>query len=781
MIRYMSHKKTAARYEQARQYGGPVLFAVLLFFTICLASASTVKQTALVLTVLVLAAVLLFFSRLRDRFRAPVMALALLVCADGVSLFYAVSGKFSLYEFLKVLIAFCIALLILALSGGENGQAGRRAAAVLEGSIALMGLVSIDMFSTRLLSGTVVKILGVFSADYNHLDALEVNVRMLSLFGNPNIFAGCAGIGVLLALGLAVSSENRVRLVHLVCLYLNALAFLLAFSMGAIAAISPAFVLCLVFERRERRPALLVLMVETLLLTGISVAVISMTSFDSWTGVQPIPLLCAALGAAALCVLDCVLGQRAARVLARYGRGVLLFSGGILALLAVYVLLAWNVTGGVTLQAGQAIRRAAYPAPGGCALVVQEGELPITVLVEAQNQQDTMMHTNSVLYQGPLAGASFEVPEDRLVVYFTFAAQADAHLEEVRWESGGESGSIPLEYKLLPLFVANRIQGLVANQNAIQRLVFFTDGLKLFRRSPIVGLGMGAYENGVQSVQSFRYQTKYAHNHYIQMLVETGIVGLILFIGLFAAAALALWRARKAEEPHPLLPVLGAALAFMAGHAFVEVVFSTYAYLPLAFGVVALITLCTVPAEERVTKKLKTNALLASAALLGAFGVLLSCNMQAQAMSRRATSLSDLEQAAFYDKFEWADHMLTYVINAAELEVDGEERIKADQYAERLSRLNSNTIPIYLAEYYFRSGLTQKGMDMIEKYVNYVSSEADTWNQAFSLLEHYDTGSEVYRAGVARIYQLLQDWNAANMGEIELSEAAEAYLAQALG
>ena len=516
----MAHRKTKTLRALDWQYGGPVLFAVLLFFTICFSSGSTIKGTALLLTILVLAAVFPFFSRLRDRFRAPVIALALVVLADGVSTFYAVSGKFALYEFLKVLISFCIALLMLAVPKDEDGQVGLRCAAVLEGSIALMGLVSIDMISTRLLSGPVLGFWGVFAPDYAQVDGLEVGVRMTSLFLNPNIFVGCAGIGVLLSPGLALSSERRVRLFHLSCLYLNSLAFILAFSMEASGAIALAFLLYLVFEVRERRPALLLLMVETLLLTVLSAALISMTSFTAWTGPRPVPILCA---------------------------------------------------------------------------------------------------------------------------------------------------------------------------------------------------------------------------------------------------------------------VLGMALVFMAGHAAVEVVFSSYSYLPLAFGVFALITLCAAPSEAGEKKRLKTRALLASSALLGAFGVLLICNMQAQSLSERATSLSDLEQAVFFDRFEWADHMLSYVLNSIELEVDGATRSQADRYAERLSKVSSNAIPIYLAEYYLSTGRTQRGMEMVEKYVDYVSSDPDTWNQAFGLLEYYDTGDETYRTGVAHIYQLLQNWSAVNMGEITLSEAAAAYIARTLG
>ena len=48
--------------------------------------------------------------------------------------------------------------------------------------------------------------------------------------------------------------------------------------------------------------------------------------------------------------------------------------------------------------------------------------------------------------------------------------------------------------------------------------------------------------------------------------------------------------------------------------------------------------------------------------------------------------------------------MLTYVVQVTGTEPEGEIREKADRYAERLGRLESNSIPIYLAEYYLDSG-----------------------------------------------------------------------------
>ena len=124
-----------------------LLAAALYFLAVCLTSAATGKMAGMLLAVLTLSSVFLFFSRLRDRIGVPLLLLAAVVLMDGISTFYAVSGKFALYEFLKVLSAFCLTLLLLA--AAPEGEPGRWIASVLEGFGALAGVVSIDLLSTR--------------------------------------------------------------------------------------------------------------------------------------------------------------------------------------------------------------------------------------------------------------------------------------------------------------------------------------------------------------------------------------------------------------------------------------------------------------------------------------------------------------------------------------------------------------------------------------------------------------------------------------------------------
>jgi len=724
----------------------------------------------MVLLLLTLALSFLRFPALRGRITPALLALLLLTALDGFSTLYAVSGKFALDEFLKICAAFCLTLCLLAVAPGR--EPGRWIASILSGAAALAGLVSIDLISTRFLSGALLNLLFRVSSDYEGLTGLEAGVRMTSLFANPNIFAGIAGLGVLLALGLAISARKEgERRAHLCCLSVSSLAFLLAFSMGASAMIALAFLVYLIMERRERRPALFALMAETLVLTLVSSAVISLTSFDAWTEPRPIPLLCAVLGAAVLCTLDQILGRRLAEQLAKRGRGTLFAAAGAVVLLGAFLLLACNLTGAAELPAGGSLRRAAYPKPGDYTLSVQSSG-PLNVTIESQNQQDTMMHTSTVLYSGPAGGAAFPVPEGSLVTYYNFPADSAVRFESAEYR-GPEDGAVPLGYPLLPGFIANRLQGLFANQNAIQRFVFFSDGLKLFRKNPILGRGLGGFENGIASVQPFYYETKYAHNHYIQSLVETGVVGLLLFLGLLAVSALSLWKNRRREA----VPALAAALVFMAGHAAVEVVFSAFSYLPFAFGVFALIGLACEETvlPEKVAKPVQAGAIAGACVLLAAFAFLLNGNLRAAALVENAPTMENLDRAAALDRFEWADYALSYTLNSLDEAPEG-TRERADAYAERLSKLDSNTIPLYLAEYYFATGRSEEGLRMAEKYALYTASDETAWCDVFNLLAIYEEDSESYRAGVLRIADHLDEWERENLGRIQLTEENKAFL-----
>ena len=760
----------------------PVL-AVFYFFVTCLMLQGCNKGITMLLLLAAVAAIILAGERLGQRMTWPALLLGLYVVMDGISTLYAPSGKFALYEFLKVAAAACMALLLTALEPERPGRTGRCAATVLETAGALASLVSIDMVSTQLLY----KLLNALTAPLG-APVLLGNVlqeqRLKTIFENPNVFAGCAGVAILLALGLAVSTDDKKeRCLHLSCLLLNSTAFLLAVSRGAMAAVAAAFLLYLLLERGQRRAVSFVLMMETLALSGAAALCVLPAYAAAGQTIQVLPLLAVLAAAAALCVLDIFAGRPLALRMARRMKTVNIV---LLAALGAVVLLAaaavsW--TGAITLQSGESITRGAYLGEGEYTLHV-DADGPVMVTVQTQTQEDAVMNRKQTAYKGEADGATFAAPADNRSVTFQIRADEAVHISSIRYE-GTASGELKLKYKLLPEAIAGRIQTLRSEGNVVQRLVYIKDAMQLFRRSPVVGLGMGAFENGIYSVQSYHYETKYVHNHYVQTMVDTGVIGLALWLGLLgtsAAAVIRRWR-RERTETQTMASALGALLLFLMIHAAVEVIFSNGYFLPFGLGALAVINLTCgqMLPLRRAGDKARRWMVRAEGLGLVAFVVLLTMNLWAAQLARRGT-YDAAAQAAEVDPYEWADHKLAYVYNASAEEALPENMQETlVRYMADLEKLNSNSVPKYLAEAYFNLGNVEKGFAMLEKYVDYTSSDPNTWDTSFRIVMQHSNGSEAFRQGAAQLLEKLERWNQQNLGAITLSEDVTAYLNELQG
>ena len=83
---------------------------------------------------------------------------------------------------------------------------------------------------------------------------------------------------------------------------------------------------------------------------------------------------------------------------------------------------------------------------------------------------------------------------------------------------------------------------------------------------------------------------------------------------------------------------------------------------------------------------------------------------------------------------------------------------------------------ITVAEGSWVGSRTEDAFRMLEKYVTYVSSDPQTWEDAFLLIMSNVEESDTFRTGVARIYQLLEEWNEENMGTIELNSTIMTFI-----
>ena len=96
---------------------------------------------------------------------------------------------------------------------------------------------------------------------------------------------------------------------------------------------------------------------------------------------------------------------------------------------------------------------------------------------------------------------------------------------------------IPILFLVVFVSAKNLYGSRAARANAIDstmeaRLLMLEDATRMFRSHPWTGIGLNTYYNAHEKDHSLLIPPSYAHNSYIQMIAEVGIVGFMSFMAL---------------------------------------------------------------------------------------------------------------------------------------------------------------------------------------------------------------------------------------------------------
>ena len=719
-------------------------------------------------------------ARVRERITPLTAAVTVFFLLSGVASVYSDFGWISVKEFSKVAAAFALFWLMVALVRDNHLD---RLLWVLSGSTAAYAVLSMDAAAAGVLFHPFGGLMDLLGCEFLNLDTgFEEGTRIVGIFGNPNALGGLLAMGVFLSLYLCLRAETpRGRVAACMVLAFNALGFFLAFSMGAVLFFAVAALCFLAVADRTQRAAYFVLMLQTAVVTVLCAMLAYGGLGRAGAAAGPV-YLAMALSVALIWAIDRFVDGPAATFLNGHGKLTVGVVGGVIALAVAYVAVGFLWTGAYTLAPGETLERAGKLSPGAYELSAA-GPADLTVHVSAQNNADTMMHTDTVVYDGPAAGAAFTVPEGTVVVHFSFASQQGGELTQAAY-TGADNGALKLDYKLLPKFVANRLQGLWANQNAVQRLVFWKDGMKLFAQSPIVGQGTSAYEGRLRTVQDFVYDTRYPHNHYVQVMAEMGVVGLASFVALAACAVLALRRMKQGRWAQLRAP-LAAGVTMMFGHAVVEATWSFGCYLAVAFGVLAALTIAAAPEEKsgggnalRALPAVAWGGALVFFAAIGGF-VYSDTAYSAILSGEKDQTPYTMTQLARVDVYQGILYKLDMASNAATSEVP-EFYDLAGKYAAQVSKRHISDFDLLLAEnHYFPRGEWENGVAALKASAVESGSVSAGWQTAFDQLEAYADAcpdGTWYAGQVVELYDEMEQSNQERMEPVSLSERNLAFV-----
>ena len=758
-------------------------FAVLLFF------AMTVQTVPMSLILAAVALVLSFgrggYARFRGRLGIPVLGFLAFLILCGAASLYTSFGAYAYGEYAKLLASGALGLLLLA-RGREQNAGG-----LLFGFSAVCGVIGLLCIDAGcrgpLFRGFASFMEGLGDAAYQSLDqATYTGARFDGIYNDANLTGSLMALAVLVGLYLIRTGRKPwERFAACFLTGLSAVAFFTAMSRGAILCFGATLLAYLLIAGKEERLGLFF----TMAAMGISMVVFGVVSTSLLAGGSFWGTLAALPSGVLLWLLNEFPARKAASALAGHGKllaGVL--GGGIAAGIAA-VILALTLTEPFVFTESNFLYRGA-DVEGGETYTFSgdwDKSSEITVLVYGSTREQELTSVTETYYNGPLEEASFTVPEDVGHVLMQFRGPAGLELRQVSLSDGTE---IPMAYTLLPDNIANRLQkNIFEDSSFLLRLQYDIDGWTLFKESPLAGHGLGATEGLLTSVQPFFYESLYLHNHLLQVMDETGLLGLAAFLAFILGTAVLLVRQlRKARTP--LAAMLLACLVMMNLHGLMEISFSVQMFQCAAFFLLLLPTVCYgTYTEGRKRRAAGIVVLVVSDLWLVISVALLGGSLLAQ-KEYRELDAAGMTTGSFIETLERLDRMDAYNDQSYKVNLMGNALqaggISNEGTAARCARELRETGEFdscyYVAAYYYLPlGQLENFFDVLQEGLLQERSSSEAWNsamnlciQAFSQIDPAE--ADTFAEGVRGIGEAMDRANAYLLVPVALTEENAALL-----
>ena len=149
-------------------------------------------------------------------------------------------------------------------------------------------------------------------------------------------------------------------------------------------------------------------------------------------------------------------------------------------------------------------------------------------------------------------------------------------------------------------------------RNAFERFYFVRDAIDMIKARPLLGWGGGGWKEAYHSFQHYFYNSTEVHSYYFQVAVETGIIGLLVVLGIWAAFFWLGHRTYRNSLPEgnrrTLIITILAGAVVVGGHALIDFDLSLSALtmvLWMLFGCLRVLELIpgadTIPAQNQQT------------------------------------------------------------------------------------------------------------------------------------------------------------------------------------
>ena len=715
----------------------PVWYSVLLF----VAMTVQTRNVALILGGLALILSLGKTARTNLRSRAGVALLGLeaflILCTIGS--LYSDFGSYAIEELPKLLASGSLAL-ILAARGRRSNVQGLLWG--FSGVCSAISLLCMDLACNGPVFRGFASLAGMLGAKtYLTLGeeiVLSAN-RMDGIYNDANLTGGLLALAIFVGIYLVVSGRNRLeRLLASLLASVSITGFVVAVSRGAMLCFAISALAYLALAGKENRMKVFCSMLS-LGVCGLAFGMVASSlltegsSLGPWLGIP--------CGGVAWLLYEFP-GRAAAKALAGKGRLVALVLVAAAALCVGGVMFAFSQTEPYVFESGSYLYRGVDVTGGESYTLTGDWDSSdeMTVIVYGATREQTMLGQTETYYNGPLQEASFTVPEGVNRVLLQVRGPEGLEMRSLALSDGTE---IPMSYRYLPDSIVNRLQqNLLEDSSFLLRLQYDVDGMKLFTQSPLIGHGLGSTEGLLSSVQVYYYETLYLHNHLLQVMNETGLIGLAAFLAFLLGAAWLLCKGLRGEKGDLLAPSLLACWIMMNLHGLMEISFSVRMYQCAAF---TLLLLAVVAYQEPVPGKrgVRTGICALAGALVWlavtAALILGSQMAQQEFQTMDSSNMSYSEFMSTMSRLDWMDCYTDrdYKINmiGAGLQQGGQSGLETAQRCAQQLMATKEFDSCYQAAYYYYLPLGELNEFFAALQMGLVQERAngEAWNSAMDL------------------------------------------------
>lgn len=148
-------------------------------------------------------------------------------------------------------------------------------------------------------------------------------------------------------------------------------------------------------------------------------------------------------------------------------------------------------------------------------------------------------------------------------------------------------------------FAFNDVRGVYItpeNYALVERFAHWQAALNMATAHPWLGVGFGNYEVAypAHSLMNWELALGHAHNYYLNVLAETGMIGLVAYITLWIGIIALTWKARQHPDPFSRLIAVGllGTWTYLGVHSLTDNLYvnNLFLHLGVMFGILAVLT-----------------------------------------------------------------------------------------------------------------------------------------------------------------------------------------------